>query len=399
MTLKNILINASNITGAGAVSLTRSLLPPIVRSVPDSNFTILLPDGWRNDDISLEPNVSISYYPERQGMWNNMERIKQLYLHVPQEARKCEANVCLTLGDLPPVGMHCPHVVFLQQPLFVYRSDELEGNGWSSAKSAYMKMHLRRTIRSVDRIIVQTSVMAERLSTLYDVDPCKIAIIPQAVPSHVSTVDDNLTRSSIRAHPKPVKLIFLSGYYPHKNHAILPEVVFELRQRGLDRLVQIFTTIDLTQCASTRFKESLESCSDTITNLGTIEPNAVAALLRDSSALLFPTMVESFGLVYLEAMNAGLPILTSDRDFAHHMCGKIARYFDPLSAKSIAQSIEDFCHWKQPPNFDALAKSELARFPKDWAEVARSFLNVLKSVTHSDEFELQPEQRELTQVI
>ena len=78
------------------------------------------------------------------------------------------------------------------------------------------------------------------------------------------------------------------------------------------------------------------------------------------------------GLVYLEAMNAGLPILTSDRDFAHHMCGKIARYSRSPSPQTIAQSIEDFCHWKTPLNFDALAKSEIARF-EGLGRAARSF--------------------------
>ena len=53
-----------------------------------------------------------------------------------------------------------------------------------------------------------------------------------------------------------------------------------------------------------------------------------------------PTLVESFGLIYLEALMFRLPILTSDRDFAHWMCRDLALYFDPMDPVSIVNTIE-----------------------------------------------------------
>ena len=38
-------------------------------------------------------------------------------------------------------------------------------------------------------------------------------------------------------------------------------------------------------------------------------------------------------------MQFGLPILTSDRDFARHICQDAALYFDPLDADSVARSM------------------------------------------------------------
>ncbi len=45
---------------------------------------------------------------------------------------------------------------------------------------------------------------------------------------------------------------------------------------------------------------------------GVVAPEAVAAAYRRSDLLLFPTRYESFGLVVLEAMAAGLPVIVSD---------------------------------------------------------------------------------------
>ena len=46
--------------------------------------------------------------------------------------------------------------------------------------------------------------------------------------------------------------------------------------------------------------------------LGIVDPDDIAKVYRNSDALLFPTRYESFGLVVVEAMAAGLPIVTSD---------------------------------------------------------------------------------------
>jgi glycosyltransferase involved in cell wall biosynthesis len=78
---------------------------------------------------------------------------------------------------------------------------------------------------------------------------------------------------------------------------------------------------------------------DRIVNLGYIELSVIPAYFGHCHALLFPTLLESFSTTYLEAMHCGLPILTSDLDFAHEVCGPAALYFDPWSPDSIAEAI------------------------------------------------------------
>jgi glycosyltransferase involved in cell wall biosynthesis len=55
--------------------------------------------------------------------------------------------------------------------------------------------------------------------------------------------------------------------------------------------------------------------------------------------MLFPTLLESLSATYLEAMQLDLPILTSNLDFAHEICGPAALYFDPWSVQSILETI------------------------------------------------------------
>ena len=52
-----------------------------------------------------------------------------------------------------------------------------------------------------------------------------------------------------------------------------------------------------------------------------------------------PTLLETSSATYPEAMAMGLPIVTTDLDFARDVCGPAARYFTALSAVGAAEAI------------------------------------------------------------
>jgi glycosyltransferase involved in cell wall biosynthesis len=378
-TLKRVLIHAANLTGAGAKAVCAGLLPSLVSAAPDVSFTVMIPEDLRSWGPSLPANASIRYYRCRRGIWNDLSRAWELFFEVRRVAKESSADVCLTLGDYPPVGLPCPRVVFVQLPVLTYAPEELRGlRDWSRLKYLYLKNHFRITARRAAFVVVQTDVMAKRLSAAYGISPGKIALIPQPVPRHVARARNSSIHSPFSPDAKAVKLTFLAAYYPHKNHEILPQVAAELRRRGLSGRVQIYTTFDLARCPSAKVRQCLQADADVITNLGPVKPAEVGSLLANSSALFLPTVIESYGLVYLEAMSLGLPILTSDRDFAHHMCRSFAHYFDPFDARSIADCIERFCAWEKPANYTGHAQQQLLRFPPDWDAVGQMFLDVLR---------------------
>ena len=382
MSLDKILINAANVTGAGANALTKSLLPPLTRSLPSAAFTILLPVACKAWNCEAMDNVRVVYFPAERGIRNDLQRLRQLFFEVRSYAIEGQADVCLTLGDMPPLGLPSPSVILLHQALLVYRPKEIAGiTPWPWYKRTYLRTHFRLSARKADRVIVQTDVMRARLARTCGIASEKISVIPQPPPMHVSTQPNSDTPSLIRRNPKPIKLTYLAAYYPHKNHGILPAVGAELRRRHLADKVQIFTTINLDRCRSKSIRDCYVEFADVITNIGPVNSSDVPGILRDSSALFFPTLLECFSLVYIEALNLGLPILTSNRDFAHASCGNMARYFDPLSATSIVDCIQEFSASGKPANYEHLAKEELRRFPPDWDAAANLFGDVLKQVT------------------
>jgi glycosyltransferase involved in cell wall biosynthesis len=375
--VKRILVNAINLLGAGAQTIGVSLLPELTSSMSDSSFVLLLPDQDIFRNMEFPRNSEVIFMKRRHGIRNDIHRLRDLFLYLPYVARQKQSQICLSLGDLVPVGMPCPDLVLLHQPLLVYDNREL-GNlhGWSTFKRLYLTTYFAWT-SSWPRFIVQTPVMAARLTKRYGVEGQRIAVISQPVPKHIAQIGgDAAPPPAVISNQKPIKLLFLAAYYPHKNHAILFKVVDELRQRGISDRVQIFVTLDDAAENSAQFRKQLENYSDVITNLGKVSWQQVAATYRASTALFLPTLVESYGIIYLEAMACGVPIVTSDRDFARWICQDLAVYFDPLNPVDIVNAILTL------PKIDIQryqikAQQHLTTFPRDWDEVARMYAELL----------------------
>lgn len=62
-------------------------------------------------------------------------------------------------------------------------------------------------------------------------------------------------------------------------------------------------------------------------------------LLCNATALIYPSIMEGFGLPILEAFRCGCPVIVSDIMCFHEVAGNAADYFNPLDIDSIAQTI------------------------------------------------------------
>ena len=72
--------------------------------------------------------------------------------------------------------------------------------------------------------------------------------------------------------------------------------------------------------------------------LGAVPDDDLGAIYVSAQAFVSPALSEGFGLPYLEAMDAGLPVIASCIDTAREVCGDAARYVDPTSTASIAEA-------------------------------------------------------------
>ena len=74
-----------------------------------------------------------------------------------------------------------------------------------------------------------------------------------------------------------------------------------------------------------------------ICNVGFVALKDGPALYRSCDIVLMPSVLETFSATYPESMSMGLPILTSNLEFARSVCRDAAIYFEPLDVGDAAR--------------------------------------------------------------
>jgi glycosyltransferase involved in cell wall biosynthesis len=77
-----------------------------------------------------------------------------------------------------------------------------------------------------------------------------------------------------------------------------------------------------------------------VRHLGYLPRHHVVALLQCARLFLFPSLHEGFGLPVLEAMQLGVPVLTSNSSSLPEVVGEAALLVDPLNVSAMAREIE-----------------------------------------------------------
>ena len=72
---------------------------------------------------------------------------------------------------------------------------------------------------------------------------------------------------------------------------------------------------------------------------GTVGISEVPFLYEQCDIMFMPTLIECFTATYAEAMKMAKPIVTTDLDFAHGLCGNAACYYSAVDAEAAADAI------------------------------------------------------------
>ena len=186
------------------------------------------------------------------------------------------------------------------------------------------------------RVIAQTRNIEERLQRYYGLE--NIVTIPNSVAINSHPAGHHRSFDL----PDGKKLLYLTHYYTHKNLEIFIPLAKKIQEKNLD--YKLITTISEEQHPlAKKFLHDVTKygLQDVIHNIGPVKFEETASLYGQCDALLMPTLLESFGITYIEAMQFKLPILTSDRDFARELCKDSAFYFDPLESADILKTIQN----------------------------------------------------------
>lgn len=352
-----LLIHASNVTGLGARHVVQSLLDALARTM-DLGQTAVYAASTGGLDCGRVEESGARVVLQRRLMPNAVSRAWECL--VAHEAFQGFQR-SLIMGDVPLCGVH-RQVVFVHQPHLL--SPQANGFCSPSLKFRVMRWIFRRNLAFVQTVVVQTGAMRDYMIDSYPELQKRVVVIPQPAPSWFQA------RSRIPRRPgtEKLRMFYPAAGYPHKNHALL---------KRMDTTHEASSGVELVVTLNEVERDTLRLPHSWVRNVGRLAPDACVDAYRETDALFFPSLLESYGLPLVEAMTLGLPVLCADLPYAHWLCETEAIYFDPSSAESAWSAV---CELRRrlDDGWQPDWRRTLAKLPKDWDEVALRFLETLE---------------------
>ncbi len=377
-----ILVLAHALRVGGGRVTCMNLLDALTRIDAEHAYFFIVPDLPDYRALNLEARGhKVRYFLRR------LSHLGRWYFDAFTLKRLCREfapDVVWGMGNLGLIEPPCPQAVSIQNPYLFY---DVENTGRLSLvdrlKVFFLKRHFRRQLPRTGLVFCQTATMQERLRTRYGYQGRSI------VSSKVVSAFSSAKRAE-GALPAPLegarnafKLIYLARYYPHKGMETLADMMDRYRDELSDVAI-VLTIAEEQHVNAARLLDSIRErhLEDRVVNVGPLNQDQLAEYYSACDGLVMPTRLESFSGTYLESMHFGVPILTSDLDFAREVCGDAAIYFDPWNIESIKDAI---LRLKRDPELrkDLIAKGRARlseTFGRTWEDIARETKKGLESL-------------------
>ncbi len=205
----------------------------------------------------------------------------------------------------------------------------------------YARWHqflMRSLAKTATHVIAVSQYTQSRLVNRLGVRPSRISVIPEGVHSAFSEVPPSAAPAARQALNLPSEKYFLSvgSLEPRKN---LRRLVIAWAEVVDDLPPDLWLVV--AGSGSSIFKnDGLQVVPKRVFMTGYVPENHLHGLYSGSQAFLYPSLGEGFGLPPLEAMAAGVPVITSSLTALPEVCSSAALYVDPTNVSAIAGAIK-----------------------------------------------------------
>ncbi len=266
-------------------------------------------------------------------------------LKLPLLLWRRRAGVVHSTDCFLPLVRPCPGVVTIHDLAF-----EEPGSDVPPVTRFKFRQLASRAARNAQRVICPSDFTRDDVCSRYGVDPANVRVIPEA------------PALALQPHAAPPAgdgapyILAVGDLRPKKNLPALVSAYARLWRDGVRDHRLVLAGLDAGQgphLAQLAAPAPLELT-------GYLSDERLDSLLTGAALVVHPSLYEGFGLVVLEAMARGTPVLAARAGALPQTGGQAAAYFDPGTPDSLASQLEALL--KNPT-----ARAEMARAGLSWA--------------------------------
>jgi D-inositol-3-phosphate glycosyltransferase len=361
-------------------------VPHVLHDLGYGNRVVHVPAG---PEVPLPKEELINYLSEFVKGIIEFSRTKNLHydlIHSHYWMSGIAAKELKTYWNIPIVHMF--HTLGVMKQRVARNPEEIEGD--------YRYRGEQEVIEIADRIVAATPAELAQLQWLYKVNNQKITVIPPGVDtSRFYPIPEDEAKSFIGLLPCDRMILFVGRIKPLKGIDVLIEAIGDLKQEGIFEhhpfcLAVIGgnpdTDANMLNSEMKRLQTLREeySLQDLITFLGQRSQDTLPYYYSAAEVLVVPSHYESFGMVALEAMACGTPVVVSQvGGLAFLVEDGVTGFTVPVDdhrelAKCIGKLIEDKDLRDKIGNQACLTAQNYT-----WERIARRILSLYEDVIQS----------------
>jgi glycosyltransferase involved in cell wall biosynthesis len=238
---------------------------------------------------------------------------------LPRTLRRERAAAVHAPNCFLPLRRPCPGIVTFHDLAFeAYPEDFPRRTRWKYRAIA------PRAARSAERVICVSAFTRDDLCARYGTDPGKIRVIPLAPALAEGDAEP----------PEGLYLLAVGDLRQKKNLVRLVEAFKRLHDEGVPHRL-VLAGLDAGE--GPRVREAAAGAP--VELRGYVTDDGLDALMRGADLVVHPSVYEGFGLVLVEAMARGCPVVAARTTALPETGGEAAEYFDPLDPDDIAAAI------------------------------------------------------------
>jgi glycosyltransferase involved in cell wall biosynthesis len=325
-------------------------------------------DGLRLDnrfDIALAPNSKLV-----RMIWQQTVLPLLLWRH--------KVDVHWGTGFVLPVMSRCTAFVTIHDMTF-----DLFPQVHEPFKRLYFPFMIRRAVKRASKVFAVSHSTANDLTRLLGLDPRKILITPLAARQLGTSFIEGIGQPSCEdEQTRPVDspyVLFVGTLEPRKNLKRLLQA-----WHGLDAKCRVDYRLVVVGVKGWMVDELETGDDESVDFVGHVSDEALSDYLQHATCFVYPSLYEGFGLPVMEAMAAGIPVLTSDVGATREIAQGAAVLVDPNSVQAINRGLLELL--SSPELRQTLAGAGVRRAREfSWQRTAQLTLDGLSAVNESSD--------------
>lgn len=349
----------------GPLAIFRDALQSLASSHGDRFDIVAL--VHRRDLFDVD-GVTFLEFPRIASSW--LARLWFEYWSSNKISRRLKPSLWLSMHDVTPNVTADVRAVYCHQSAAFYRprTFELFADPKIVVFSLFYGLLYRIHIHENDYVIVQQNWMREEFRRRYGVRHVVVAHPSVDLPK-------TLSASGRSPSPRPYRFFYPAAPRTFKNPEVCLQAARLLEQRNFTDF-ELWLTFDAStnRYASTLAKQFGDVRS--VRWLGSLSRERVFELYAEADCLLFPSLMETWGLPITEFRALGKPMLVADMPYASETAAgyDFAKLFDPADAGNLADLMVQAANGE--PIFRKLPEAAIdPPYARNWMELWELLLN------------------------